>query len=93
MLRADSDALEETAYLLRSPANARHLVESLEQARRGERPQPDLASGGRSSRRTDGPLCIELHRYADEPGADERSELWIPATTPNDGRGGASRCA
>ncbi len=37
MTRADYLALEETAHLLRSPANARHLLESLEQARRGER--------------------------------------------------------
>ncbi len=29
-------ALEETAYLLRSPANVRRLVESLDQARRGD---------------------------------------------------------
>ena len=42
MSRADYDALEETAYLLRSPANARRLLESLEQARRGERQQHDL---------------------------------------------------
>jgi antitoxin YefM len=28
--------LVETAYLLRAPANARRLLESLEQARRGE---------------------------------------------------------
>jgi antitoxin YefM len=37
MSRADYEALEETAYLLRAPANARRLLESLEQARRGER--------------------------------------------------------
>lgn len=42
MSRADYDALEETAYLLRSPANARRLLESLEQARSGEREQHDL---------------------------------------------------
>lgn len=42
MSRADYDALEETAYLLRSPANARRLLESLEQARGGERQQHDL---------------------------------------------------
>ena len=36
MSRADYEALEETAYLLRSPANARRLLESLEQARSGE---------------------------------------------------------
>lgn len=34
--RDDYDALEETAYLLRSPANARRLLESLDQARRGQ---------------------------------------------------------
>jgi antitoxin YefM len=32
----DYRALEETAYLLRSPANVRWLVESMEQARAGE---------------------------------------------------------
>jgi antitoxin YefM len=37
MSRADYDALEETAHLLRSPANARRLVESLTQGQRGER--------------------------------------------------------
>jgi len=42
MSRADYDALEETAYLLRVPANARHLVESLEQARRGKVSAHDL---------------------------------------------------
>ena len=31
----DYRALEETAYLLRSPANVRRLVESMEQARAG----------------------------------------------------------
>lgn len=40
--RADYDALEETAHLLRVPANARHLLESLQQARAGEREQHDL---------------------------------------------------
>ena len=35
--RADYDALQETAYLLRVPANARHLLESLAEARAGER--------------------------------------------------------
>jgi antitoxin YefM len=34
--RADYDALEETAHLLRSPVNARRLLESLTQAQRGE---------------------------------------------------------
>ena len=42
MSLADYEALEETAYLLRSPANARRLLESLEQARSGERQQHDL---------------------------------------------------
>ena len=35
--RADYDALQETAWLLRVPANARRLLESLAQARTGER--------------------------------------------------------
>lgn len=42
MSRADYEALEETAYLLRAPANARRLLESLEQARSGERESHDL---------------------------------------------------
>ena len=42
MSRADYDALEETAYLLRVPANARRLLESLDQAGRGQREQHDL---------------------------------------------------
>ncbi|WP_324651631.1 type II toxin-antitoxin system prevent-host-death family antitoxin [Georgenia sp. H159] len=40
--RAEFDALEETAHLLRVPANARHLLESLGQARAGERLEHDL---------------------------------------------------
>ncbi len=35
--RADFDALNETALLLRSPANARRLLESLAQAQSGKR--------------------------------------------------------
>jgi antitoxin YefM len=42
MARADYEALEETAHLLRSPANARHLLESLAQARGGEREEHEL---------------------------------------------------
>jgi len=38
----DYRALEETAYLLRAPANVRWLVESLEQARAGEVQQHEL---------------------------------------------------
>jgi antitoxin YefM len=34
--KEDWDSMEETAYLLRSPANAARLAEALEQARRGE---------------------------------------------------------
>jgi antitoxin YefM len=37
--RADYDALEETAHL---PANAKHLIESLQQARTGQREEHDL---------------------------------------------------
>lgn len=39
---ADYEALEETAHLLRSPANARHLLESLAQAKAGDRQEHDL---------------------------------------------------
>ncbi|MCP3426351.1 type II toxin-antitoxin system prevent-host-death family antitoxin [Rothia sp. AR01] len=35
MSRAEFEALEETAYLLRVPANAQRLLESLAQARAG----------------------------------------------------------
>ncbi|MDO5501990.1 MAG: type II toxin-antitoxin system prevent-host-death family antitoxin [Actinomycetia bacterium] len=42
MSRADYDALEETAHLLRVPANARHLLESLAQARSGDRIEHQL---------------------------------------------------
>ncbi|HEX5494260.1 MAG TPA: type II toxin-antitoxin system prevent-host-death family antitoxin [Mycobacteriales bacterium] len=34
--RADYEALEETAHLLRVPANAERLIESLRQARSGQ---------------------------------------------------------
>lgn len=40
--KADYDALEETAHLLRSPANARHLMESLAEARAGLREEHPL---------------------------------------------------
>lgn len=40
--RVDYEALQETAYLLRAPANARRLLESLAQARSGEREAHDL---------------------------------------------------
>jgi len=42
MSRADYDALEETAHLLRSPANARRLLESLQQAQTGDRQEHPL---------------------------------------------------
>lgn len=44
----DYEALEETAYLLRSRRNARRLREAVDQLRRGkgkERELPDLAGG------------------------------------------------
>lgn len=40
--RADFDALTETAWLLRSPANAMRLIESLHQAQTGERSKHHL---------------------------------------------------
>jgi antitoxin YefM len=42
MSRADYDALQEMAYLLRVPANARRLLESLEQARSGQREEHEI---------------------------------------------------
>jgi antitoxin YefM len=39
----DYDAMTETAYLLRNPANAERLLESIEQARRGEFGAHDLS--------------------------------------------------
>jgi antitoxin YefM len=41
--RADYEALEETAHLLRVPANAKRLIESLQQARSDQREEHDLA--------------------------------------------------
>jgi antitoxin YefM len=41
--RADYDALEETAHLLRVPANAKRLLESLHQAHTGEREPHELS--------------------------------------------------
>jgi antitoxin YefM len=40
--RADYDALTETAWLLRAPANARRLLESLAQAQAGQRSAHEL---------------------------------------------------
>ncbi|HSN44024.1 MAG TPA: type II toxin-antitoxin system prevent-host-death family antitoxin, partial [Propionibacteriaceae bacterium] len=42
MSLADYEALEETAHLLRVPANAKHLLESLQQARAGQCDEHDL---------------------------------------------------
>ena len=42
MSRDDYDSLMETAYLLRVPANAKHLLESLAQARAGEHQPREL---------------------------------------------------
>ncbi|WP_353060526.1 type II toxin-antitoxin system Phd/YefM family antitoxin [Arcanobacterium hippocoleae] len=39
---ADYESLRETAYLLRSPANARRLLESIENLERGRSAQHDL---------------------------------------------------
>ena len=41
--RADYDALNETALLLRTPANARRLLESLSQAQMGKREEHELS--------------------------------------------------
>ncbi|GAA4474202.1 type II toxin-antitoxin system prevent-host-death family antitoxin [Rhodococcus olei] len=38
----DYDAIVETSYLLRSPANARRLLASMEKARRGEYTEREL---------------------------------------------------
>ena len=43
MSLADFEALEETAYLLRAPANAAHLLESIAQHRAGTVRQHTLA--------------------------------------------------
>jgi antitoxin YefM len=40
--RDDYEALEETAHLMRSPANARWLLEGLAQAQRGEHTAHEL---------------------------------------------------
>ena len=41
--REDYEALEETAHLLRVPANARRLIDSLQQALAGQREKHELA--------------------------------------------------
>ena len=43
MSRAEFDALNETAYLLRSPANAERLLRSIDAVRRGEYELHELA--------------------------------------------------
>lgn len=40
--KEDWDSMEETAYLLRSPANAARLTEAMAQARRGEATEHQL---------------------------------------------------
>lgn len=42
MSRAEYDALQETAHLLRAPRNARRLLESMDQAHAGRREDHDL---------------------------------------------------
>ncbi|WP_251450875.1 type II toxin-antitoxin system prevent-host-death family antitoxin [Microbacterium sp. Marseille-Q6648] len=42
MSKDDFDALTETAYLLRNPANAERLLEAIERARSGEFESHDL---------------------------------------------------
>ena len=42
--RDEFDALQETAHLLRSPRNARRLLESLDQAVNGQREEHELQS-------------------------------------------------
>ena len=44
MSRAEYDALQETAYLLRVPANAGRLLEALDQASTGQREERELNS-------------------------------------------------
>ena len=40
--RAEYEALQETAHLLRAPRNARRLLEGLDQAAQGQREEHDL---------------------------------------------------
>lgn len=42
--RPEFDALQETAHLLRSPRNARRLLEGLDQAANGQREEHELQS-------------------------------------------------
>lgn len=42
MSLAEYESLEETAYLLRSPANARHLMDSIAELKAGQGSEKDL---------------------------------------------------
>ena len=44
MSKADYDSLMETAFLLRSPANVKRLIQGMEQAHAGQREAHDLLS-------------------------------------------------
>jgi antitoxin YefM len=56
--RADYEALEETAHLLRVPANAKRLIESLQQVLSSQRQQHDLTPGRRVLRCSRGVISI-----------------------------------
>lgn len=51
--KEDWDSMEETAYLLRSPANAARLTEAMAQARRGETVEHQLDRSAPPASRTE----------------------------------------
>ncbi|WP_371327718.1 type II toxin-antitoxin system Phd/YefM family antitoxin [Humibacillus sp. DSM 29435] len=61
--RADYDALEETSHLLRVPANAQRLMDSLKQAQAGERQDQGLVRQGSPS----APTVDASNRLEPEP--------------------------
>lgn len=92
MSRADYDALEETAHLLRVPANARHLLESLQQARAGKRAEHDLMQGGSPSPRSGGRTTPNGWPQTGRTSSASTGSSTMPYAIPRWGLGSPNRC-